>query len=134
MLIDFFTLYRALQYAEANWRGHLDRGNSRRLLSYIYFVAVRDGYPPASCKVHDQLHCNDYCKVIRVSQCVEVCVRQRNMTLDSLAIVFQRARRIVALGDDTEPFSSGSAAFSEYLRFFKEIIDVKYMNEPQFSR
>ncbi|KJA22473.1 hypothetical protein HYPSUDRAFT_40843 [Hypholoma sublateritium FD-334 SS-4] len=108
---DSDGLEKAFLYAEANWRRHLSRGNSQRLLSYIHFVAARDGYPPKPCKIHDQLQCNDFCKVIRVFQCVE------------------RARKIVDL--ITEPLAS--TAFAEYLRYLKEIIEIKCLDVPQFS-
>ncbi len=40
--------------------GAYDPWKCQRLLSYVYFVADHDGYPPMPCKIHNQRQCNNF--------------------------------------------------------------------------
>jgi len=117
---------RAYQYALKYWRVHLRQASPRRLLNYVYFVNVRRGHHPIC--TH-QVRCHIRCEVIGLHRCIEV--NNRISLLYRINDQFEPQSRII---DGTLVPQSISVADSKLLPFLKEIIDVKYLGTPLFSR
>ena len=123
LIISFISGYH---HSLFRWKEHLRRANRSRLLNYTYVINVCSGHQPIC---PDESKCDILCDVNAITRCIEVSTTLKRYIWSMCWTKIYQSRII-----DGEYFPRTlSAGDTILLKLLREIIDVKYLQTPQFA-